>query len=69
MRLRFRENGPYVLDLPQGTPFRWQGEERKREGPSWPFAALGHSREKPFCDGSHKEAGFQGEGGEVRGEG
>ena len=31
MRLRFREKGPYVLDLPEGTPFRWNGEERRLE--------------------------------------
>ena len=65
MRLRFRENGPYVLDLPEGTPFRWNGEERRLERAKLALCRCGRSRGKPFCDGSHKEAGFLAEKGEL----
>lgn len=63
MRLRFRENGPYVLDLPEGTPFRWNGEERHLERAKLALCRCGHSGEKPFCDGTHKRIGFRAEAG------
>lgn len=65
MRLRFRENGPYVLDLPEGTPFRLNGEEMRLERAKLALCRCGHSTRKPFCDGSHKEKGFQAEAGEL----
>lgn len=65
MRLRFRENGPYVLDLPEGTIFRLNGEEMRLERAKLALCRCGHSGEKPFCDGSHKAAGFQAAEGEL----
>ncbi|GAA6744223.1 CDGSH iron-sulfur domain-containing protein [Thermus antranikianii] len=65
MKLRFRQDGPYVMDLPEGTPFRLNGEERRLERAKLALCRCGHSRNKPFCDGSHKEVGFQAEKGEL----
>jgi CDGSH-type Zn-finger protein len=59
MRLRFRENGPYVLDLPEGATFRWNGKEMRLEKAKLALCRCGGSGNKPFCDGSHKELGFQ----------
>lgn len=65
MRLRFRQDGPYVLDLPEGSAFRWNGEERRLERPKLALCRCGKSGDKPFCDGTHKRMGFQAEGGEL----
>ncbi|GGM96830.1 iron-binding protein [Thermus composti] len=63
MGLRFREDGPYVLDLPEGTAFRWNGEGRRLERAKLALCRCGHSGEKPFCDGTHKRMGFRAEAG------
>lgn len=68
MKLRFRENGPYVLDLPEGTTFRLDGEEVRLERAKLALCRCGHSARKPFCDGSHREKGFQAEAGELEAE-
>ena len=65
MRLRFRENGPYVLDLPEGATFRWNEKEMRLEKAKLALCRCGGSGNKPFCDGSHKELGFQAEGGSL----
>ena len=69
MRLRFRENGPYVLDLPEGTPFRLNGQEMRLEKAKLALCRCGGSGNKPFCDGSHKQTGFQAEAGTLEIEG
>ncbi len=59
--IRCRENGPLVI---QG-PFRLV-DHLGNEYPlptDKPLVALcrcGQSKKKPFCDGSHKECGFEG---------
>ncbi|WP_117237310.1 CDGSH iron-sulfur domain-containing protein [Thermus sediminis] len=63
MRLRFRENGPYVLDLPEGATFRLNGQEMRLEKAKLALCRCGGSKNRPFCDGTHKEQGFQGEAG------
>jgi len=58
--IRCRENGPYVIQGPvrivdhQGNEFT--------PPPGKPVIALcrcGQSGNRPFCDGSHRQAGFQ----------
>lgn len=65
MKLRFRENGPYVLELPEGSTIRLNGEEVRLEKANLALCRCGHSERKPFCDGSHKRVGFQAEAGEI----
>ncbi len=48
------ENGPYLVET--GGRYRVNGEER--EGRRVALCRCGHSKQKPFCDGSHKTAGF-----------
>jgi len=59
MKLRLRENGSLVLDLPEGTKFVLNGEERVLERAKLALCRCGHSEHKPFCDGTHKGVGFE----------
>jgi len=61
MRIRIRENGPLVVEMPVqivdhlGNPYPI--------APGKELVALcrcGASANKPFCDGAHKGCGFQG---------
>ncbi|MCS7068505.1 MAG: CDGSH iron-sulfur domain-containing protein [Meiothermus sp.] len=65
MKIRLRENGSLVLDLPEGTRFVLDGEERVLERAKLALCRCGHSEQKPFCDGSHKRVGFQAAPGEI----
>jgi CDGSH-type Zn-finger protein len=65
MKIRLRENGSLVIDLPEGSRFVLNGEERVLERAKLALCRCGHSECKPFCDGSHKRVGFVAEGGEL----
>lgn len=39
------QNAPYPVDVEQGKNYYW--------------CSCGRSQKQPFCDGSHKETGFQ----------
>ncbi len=65
MKIRLRENGSLVLDLPEGTSFVLNGEERVLERAKLALCRCGQSENKPFCDGSHKRVGFEAAAGEV----
>ncbi|WP_417526057.1 CDGSH iron-sulfur domain-containing protein [Marinovum sp.] len=56
LEITARENGPLVLigpaEVTTGT-----GRRVKQAGKLF-LCRCGHSKNKPFCDGSHKEAGF-----------
>ena len=58
LRVRPTANGPYVLDGPF-TLVSSDGATRTACGPKMKFCRCGHSRNKPFCDGSHVSAGFR----------
>ncbi|HEU4741106.1 MAG TPA: CDGSH iron-sulfur domain-containing protein [Meiothermus sp.] len=65
MKLRLRENGSYAIDLPEGSRFRLNGEERVLEKAKLALCRCGQSGNKPFCDGTHKRTGFVAEAGEL----
>jgi CDGSH-type Zn-finger protein len=65
MRIRFRENASIVIDLPEGTPLKVNGVEQRLERPKLALCRCGQSGNKPFCDGSHKRAGFEARAGEI----
>jgi CDGSH-type Zn-finger protein len=64
-KITVRPNGPYriegEIDLvdAQGKAFGLGGRT------AISLCRCGHSQNKPFCDGSHKQAGFQ-DSGEAR---
>lgn len=53
--IRLRENGPYAFHAPLEIAGRQEGMRRT-------LCRCGASRAKPFCDGSHHEAGFEASG-------
>ncbi len=65
MKLRFREDGPLVIDLPAGSRFVLNGEEHVLQKPKLALCRCGRSGNKPFCDGSHKNYGFRAAAGEL----
>jgi len=65
VKLRLREDGPLVIDLPAGTRLRLNGEERVLERAKLALCRCGRSENKPFCDGAHKRAGFRAPAGEL----
>ena len=60
VRIRIRANGPLVvegtIDLAdsQGNLFPASGDK-----PAIALCRCGHSENRPFCDGSHKQCGFE----------
>lgn len=57
--IRLRENGPLVVEGPvqiidhQGNAFTAVSEK-----PAVALCRCGHSKNKPFCDGSHRDCQF-----------
>ena len=60
MKIHAKKNGPYVLPGPV-TVTDADGQEHTvgTEGKPIALCRCGHSANKPFCDGSHKRAGFE----------
>jgi CDGSH-type Zn-finger protein len=58
VEIKVRDNGPYKVTGPvrlvdaEGNEFRFDGE-------TIALCRCGQSRTKPFCDSSHKTAGFE----------
>ena len=59
VKITVRPNGPLRIEGPidlldaEGRPFDLGGR------PAIAFCRCGHSLDKPFCDGSHRNAGFE----------
>ena len=60
--IRCRENGPYVLPANFTIVDHLGNEFPLPQGKdSIALCRCGHSKNKPFCDGSHKQVGFKGD--------
>jgi CDGSH-type Zn-finger protein len=58
--IQCRENGPLVVKLPVRVLDHLGNEHTLPTGKETiALCRCGHSQKKPFCDGSHKQTGFQ----------
>lgn len=72
MRITINENGPYsvsggvplfrmeIVTNEAGESVAWRETERIEAGERYQLCRCGHSKTKPFCDGSHSSGGFDG---------
>jgi CDGSH-type Zn-finger protein len=57
VRIKVRENGPYLIT---GSVTLTDADGREyATGENIVLCRCGHSATKPFCDGTHRERGFQ----------
>ena len=60
LTIRCRENGPYLLPASIKIVDHLGNEFPLPAGKeNIALCRCGHSKNKPFCDGSHKQCGFQ----------
>ena len=56
--IKGRENGPYKV--PGVYTYRDEtGSKQVTTGQAMALCRCGHSANKPFCDGAHREVGFE----------
>ena len=56
-----RQNGPYRVEAAEGEVKLLDGEGKEFDltgKPAFSLCRCGQSKNKPFCDGSHKTVGF-----------
>lgn len=58
MKLVMRENGSILVETNGSYTLKTADGEQVIEKARFSLCRCGHSNNKPFCDGSHKEAGF-----------
>jgi len=71
-RIKIVKNGPYIVSgaVPlmkmvigtdeEGNSYNWRSEEIVPCGGNYALCRCGQSKNKPFCDGTHGEVGFDG---------
>ncbi|MEN3044839.1 MAG: CDGSH iron-sulfur domain-containing protein [Candidatus Hydrothermales bacterium] len=67
MKINFKKNGPLVINFNRLRKVKIKKGEivEEKEFNLFSLCRCGHSKNKPFCDGSHKETGFVGDEGEI----
>ena len=65
MKIIFRENGSIGIETNGSYTIRIGDQERVVEKAKLSLCRCGHSKNSPFCDGTHKEIGFVAPGGEL----
>ncbi len=56
--IKARENGPYKF-VGKFTYVDENGETKTTTKKAMALCRCGHSADKPFCDGSHRQTGFE----------
>jgi len=64
MKIKLIENGPIVLDTEAEFSVEIDGTPQSMSGPLF-LCRCGKSSNKPFCDASHRKAGFEGSSAEL----
>ena len=54
-----RQNGSYKIEGDDVKVVDWNGNEYQITNRPFSLCRCGHSKNKPFCDGTHKTIGFQ----------
>jgi CDGSH-type Zn-finger protein len=58
LKIKARKNGPYMV--PGSAVYTdADGEEQKTKGEVVALCRCGGSKNKPFCDGTHRKNGFE----------
>jgi CDGSH-type Zn-finger protein len=57
--IKVRENGSLLVDGDDIKLIDWNGNEYPLAKRPFALCRCGHSKNKPFCDASHKLIGFQ----------
>jgi len=58
-QVRLRRDGPILVDGPVEV-LDHDGTVRRADGPTVALCRCGASARRPFCDGSHRDSGFDG---------
>ena len=64
MKLKVIENGPIVIDTEGMVSVSSGGASEDQKGPLF-LCRCGQSTTKPFCDGTHRKAKFEGAAAEL----
>ena len=59
IRVELRDHGPYVIRGEDVEVLDADGQVLPHEGRAVALCRCGHSDSKPFCDGTHRQAGFE----------
>ena len=57
--IKVREHGPYLVEGDAVTLVDWNGNAYPLATRPFALCRCGHSHKKPFCDGTHRQTGFQ----------
>ena len=57
--IKLRTNGPYLVEGDDVTVTDWNGNEYKIEKRPFILCRCGQSKQRPFCDLTHRTIGFK----------
>lgn len=63
MKIKIRENGPYLVDGEDVTIVNSEGEVYQIKDRPFALCRCGASGKRPFCDGTHRNISFDGSDG------
>jgi len=64
LKIKIRENGPVILETQETFSVSVAGATEQKSGPIV-LCRCGQSSNKPFCDGTHRNAGFKASAAEL----
>ena len=60
VKIRLRPNGPFVVEGPiELVDSAGQAFSIAPDKPAIALCRCGHSKNRPFCDGAHRDCGFE----------